>query len=631
MASTFGSYEIAKSGMMTYSAALQTTAHNIANIETKGYSKQTTNYTSMVSNKSSLFVQGSGVQVTSITRNRNEYYDEKYQSTQSTYNYYNTQSHYLNLLQDYICGNVTSKDNVLLGDSFDDFYASLSSLLDSPSDMALRTKSVTLAKSFTESVNTMASNLQALQQDANQEIKTSVEQINAYADKIASLNKQINMIEAYGSNANDLRDQRSLLLDELSQYCKIETQEVEPPDGVGGNQFYVYVNGGVLVDTYNTNHLEISQKDTYSNISDITGCFEIQWSDGTSFNPYSNSLGGRLQYLFEFRDGNNGTTLEGTLADVTNNADGNLVLTITGANINDLTKLNIPAADGEIVVRSSTYAYESFTATVADDGTYTYTFTMKSSMNADQTTALKNAVQNGYTATVGKEVNTKGVPYYMAQLNEFVRTFAQEFNRIQNEGYTLENQDHSGSEHGMDFFNGTVAADGENFILNESVNGVDPSFDSIPKKNADGTYTGSYYYMNALNFTVSQDVIDDPALLACKSKKSDEASVGNENGENLKALLGLKDDSKMFLHGDPDSFLSSLTATLGVEGKKASTMSESQNNILYAIDHFRKSTSGVDEDEEGTDMVTFQNMLNYQYKVLAVLNEVIDRLINDTV
>ena len=132
MASTFGSYEIAKSGMMTYSAALQTTAHNIANIETKGYSKQTTNYTSMVSNKSSLFVQGSGVQVTSITRNRNEYYDEKYQSTQSTYNYYNTQSHYLNLLQDYICGNVTSKDNVLLGDSFDDFYASLSSLLDSP-------------------------------------------------------------------------------------------------------------------------------------------------------------------------------------------------------------------------------------------------------------------------------------------------------------------------------------------------------------------------------------------------------------------------------------------------------------------------------------------------------------------
>ncbi|MBO5485357.1 MAG: hypothetical protein J5988_00280, partial [Eubacterium sp.] len=57
MASTFGSLEIAKSGMMTYNAALQTTAHNVANIETKGYSKQTANITSLVGNKSSITVQ----------------------------------------------------------------------------------------------------------------------------------------------------------------------------------------------------------------------------------------------------------------------------------------------------------------------------------------------------------------------------------------------------------------------------------------------------------------------------------------------------------------------------------------------------------------------------------------------
>ena len=53
MASTFGSLEIAKSGMMAYNAALQTTAHNVANIETKGYSKQTVNMVSLVGNKTS--------------------------------------------------------------------------------------------------------------------------------------------------------------------------------------------------------------------------------------------------------------------------------------------------------------------------------------------------------------------------------------------------------------------------------------------------------------------------------------------------------------------------------------------------------------------------------------------------
>ena len=67
MASTFGSLEIAKSGMMTYNAALQTTAHNVANIETKGYSKQTANITSLVGNKSSITVQGFGVTVTEIS------------------------------------------------------------------------------------------------------------------------------------------------------------------------------------------------------------------------------------------------------------------------------------------------------------------------------------------------------------------------------------------------------------------------------------------------------------------------------------------------------------------------------------------------------------------------------------
>ena len=79
MASTFGTLEIAKSGMMAYNAALQTTAHNVANIETKGYSRQVANMKSIVGNKTSITVQGFGVNVESITRQRDEYYDTKYQ------------------------------------------------------------------------------------------------------------------------------------------------------------------------------------------------------------------------------------------------------------------------------------------------------------------------------------------------------------------------------------------------------------------------------------------------------------------------------------------------------------------------------------------------------------------------
>ena len=73
-----------------------------------------------------------------------------------------------------------------------------------------------------------------------------------------------------------------------------------------------------------------------------------------------------------------------------------------------------------------------------------------------------------------------------------------------------------------------------------------------------------------------------------------------------------------------------MTALLGVDSQKANTMEESQSNLVYAIDTNRKSVSGVDEDEEGSDLITFQNMLFHQYKVLSVLNEVLDKLINQT-
>ena len=624
MASTFGTLEIAKSGMMTYNAALQTTAHNVANLETKGYSKQTVNVVSMVGNRTALTVQGFGVNVDSITRDRNEYYDTKYQRTQSSYNFYKTESYYLKALQDQICGNVTSDEKSRLTDAFDDFFNALSSLRGNANNSTIRRQAVTLAETFTGYVRNVATGLQQLQDEANTQIKTCVDQINAYAEKIVSLNKQIDTVEAYGSIANDLRDQRSLLIDELSQYCSVETKEIPPADGVGTNQFYVYINGGTLVDTYTVNPLLAIQKDTYSNVNDVTGLYQVSWADGSSFNMHSDAVGGQLQACIETRDGNNATNLNGKVTDLQNNAGGNLVLTVTETNCNDVQVLNIPAHDGEITINNRVYAYDNFEVKVDADGKFTYEFTLKDKSPVADATALNIAVRDGYTANVGTKVDSRGVPFYMAQLNEFVRTLAQEFNRVQNEGYDMNDN------LGIDFFNATVKATGDNYVFRESIDGKDASFTSEAVKNPDGTYTGSYYYMTALNFAVTRDVSGDPGLLACKAKANPGDNVGNDNGDNLQRLTEIKDNSRMFVHGAPDSFIQSMTALLGVDAQKAITLEKGQSNLLYAIDTNRKSVSGVDEDEEGSDLIMFQNMLLNQYKVLNVLNEVLDKLINET-
>ncbi|MCH5252751.1 MAG: flagellar hook-associated protein FlgK [Lachnospiraceae bacterium] len=624
MASTFGSFEIAKSGMRTYNAALQTTAHNIANIATEGYSRQRTVRSSMVANRTSLLVQGFGVDVSTIVRDRNEYFDTKYQKTMSTYSKYNTESFYLNRMQDVVCGNVVGEDESLMLDAFNRFFASLSELKGNENNSTVRTKVVTEAQTFTSFVTQMGTDLQNLQQEVNNEIKTTIEQINAYAEQIADVTRQINTVEAYGSVANDLRDQRSLLLDKLSQLCSIDVKEIPPSDGIGVPQFYVYVNGGALVDTYNVNKLVAEQKDTYSNINDIPGCFEVKWANGNAFNEHSRAIGGTLQALFEMRDGNNDTILKGTAAELRNNETGNIVLTLTGANINEIERLNIPAHDGELTINNVTYAYEEFNVTVDEDGNFTYEFVLRSKSDVGDATALQNAVAKGYTVNVGTAVNAKGIPYYMAQLNELIRTFAEKFNEIQNGGHDLYNN------MGIDFFNSEVPTTGDNYVFTEKGDGNYASFDSVAKQNDDGTYTGSYYYMTVLNFCITKEVMDDPSLIACKQVMEDGQEIGSDAGENLQRLTELWDDANMFVHGKPGDFIMSLTATLGVNASRASNLAESQNNLLYAVDTNRKSVSGVDEDEEGADMIVFNQMLVNQYKVLSVMNEVLDKLINGT-
>ena len=434
------------------------------------------------------------------------------------------------------------------------------------------------------------------------------------------MTKQINTLEVYRNTAHDLRDQRNVLIDQLSSYCNVEVKEKEPADGVGMNQYYVYVDGTILVDTENVNKMKVTESETTKNINDISGLYQVTWEDGSPFSPYSATLGGKLQALFQVRDGNNTTTLKGKGDSLTNDADGNLVLTMKNANINDVNLLNIPAQDGELTINNFTYAYDHFDVHVEEDGSFTYQFTLKNNISTKQATILNNAVSKGYEVTIGDSVDYKGIPYYMAQLNEFVRTYAQRYNDVHKSGY-----DDYGNA-GIDFFNATVAATGDNYIFTTKVDGKEHSFSSLATPEANGSYTGSYYYMTAMNFCVTDAISDEPRLVACNS----ESLPGKSENLNLKKLSDLKDDSKMFLHGAPDSFLQSLTADVGVDGQKAVSLEQSQKNIRDAVDVQRQSVSGVDEDEETESLMTYQQMLFNQYKVLSVMNEVLDKLINQT-
>ena len=72
---------------------------------------------------------------------------------------------------------------------------------------------------------------------------------------------------------------------------------------------------------------------------------------------------------------------------------------------------------------------------MALDGTYTYTFTLSENLDATSTTNIEKAYKKGDSASIGDSVDFRGIPYYMSQLNEFIRTFSANVNQLQNAGY----------------------------------------------------------------------------------------------------------------------------------------------------------------------------------------------------
>lgn len=711
MPSTFFGINIATSGMATYNAGLTTTGHNISNIGTKGYTRQIVKQQAKdaISLRTAFGMLGSGVEATDIVSSRSDYYDAKYRKINSNYGKYSVENYYVKNIEDFFYPQEADSGSVY--NSLINFFTSLDNLSTSKMDETIRDGVTGYADSLAYYAEQTAIQMQELQQEANTLIEATVLQINSFAAQIASLTKQINTIEVYGDTANDLRDQRAYIIDQLSELADITVTEKVPEDNNGTKQYIITLGGGILVDTtkYNTINLKAGQNKTSQN--DVANLYELEWSYGQDFNIHNPILGGRLQGLFEIRDGNNSDNYRATFTEMDKDAGTLTMKTDAWSSVTagDLAQLDIPVSDGVLTIGKRDYEYSSFSVEVGPDGTYTYTFQLKNpNMPESEWKLLQNVLDLGpeeiekKAATVGDSIDFRGIPYYMRQLNEFLRTFSANFNAVQNKGY-----DNYGNL-GRDMFVATGITSGEEYDMTEFlrntvdgfyylngnkifdeakkkayedlgytfeevkddndnvvpgyyylyVPGVDPDDPDAesekvycPADDPTSGLTGNnifkfystpqdgekacYYAITALDFAVAKDFVGDGGLLACSATHStldpESGSGGWEEGKNLKKMIALCSDNSMFKQGDPKSFLNVLiTATLGVDAERIKKSAENSENILHSVDNRRTSEAGVDEDEEGHNLIVYQNLLNYQYRVLSVMNEVLDKLINET-
>lgn len=588
MPSTFFGLNIGTTGLYTYQAALNTTIHNITNTKTEGYTRQVLQQKAgePIKVNNSYGMVGSGVDATGIVQIRNEYYDLKYRKSNNLFGEYSAKQYAMTEIENYF--NEVTVDGFTT--SFNKLFTSIQELSTDSASLTKRTQVTNYAQNLADYFNSMATSLKSVQEECNFEVKNQVDRINSLGQQIATSTKQINVLEASGGTANDLRDQRQLLLDELSSIVNISYDEQVVGSGTGVTSFTVKIDGQTLVSTNEYNTLKVVPRTEKINQNDADGLYDIAWSNGNTFNTNSNSLSGYLKSLVEVRDGNNNENLRSTQNSGT---AGSTTLTLTKTNIDAIEKLNIPK-QGVITIGNEEYTYKDFSV-VYDSATNTssYTFTLDQPLTHNVTDEQ---------ISIGDSIDYKGIPYYMSQLNQLVRTFAKEFNTLHKSGVDLNGNP------GEDFFNASSRVD--------PVTGDNIAF---------GSYE-AYYDLTAANFKVTNTIYNNPSKIVTGS----EVENGVEKNDILKKLLALKDDKSMFKQGTPASFFQTLVAEVGIDAKKANDFVKNQGDIVNMVQNQRLSVSGVDEDEEAMNLVKFQNAYNLSAKAIQVMNEIYDKLINGT-
>ena len=637
MPSQFFGLNIAYTGLLASNAAMNTTSNNIANVQTEGYSRQ--QVTQQAANALRVFqtygCAGAGVETLAIERVRDEFYDGRFWDNNAQLGEYDMKQYYMQQLETYFDDDGKSTGFKTIFDQL--MITGMQALLKDPNSATAKSQFVGYAGALTEYFNGMAGNLEKVQKDINQEIKLKVDQINSLAGEIASLNKQINTIELAGTKANELRDRRTLLIDELSKIVDVEVKETPIIDAnnenreTGANRYMVKIAGGqMLVDGSDYNGLECVARTSYEKVNqtDIDGLYEVYWADGQKFNLYNASMGGDLAGLIQMRDGNNGENFTGqvTATGTTTTADGKthdtVTVKVTKSYLQDLNKCNLSDQGGILDLGNQEFYYDSWEYTCEYDAngnaTYTYTFTLSDSEKNPR--GITND-RVGKKAEIGTDLSYQGIPYYMNQMNEWIRTFSQKFNDILTSGY-------SGSgDPGVKMFTGNKATSSEQFLLDDAAK----RYDKQEKKNSKVTVKvndDSYYRLTAKNFDILDAMEQDPSLMANRKNASD----GVEQNDLLNDLKNLATDkSKMSFRGcNASEFLQCILSDVALNASRANTFYASFKDISNTIDNQRISISGVDEDEEAVNLVKYQNGYNLASKMIQTLTEIYDRLILET-
>lgn len=615
--SLFTSFNAGVSGLQSSQAGLNTTAHNLANTKTQGYTRQQninkdTYYQTIKTTTNSTLQVGYGTTIATIRQIRNEFLDKEYRKEVSRQTFYEVQYNTATEIED-ILGET---EGVEFNDVLSDIWQTVQDLSTNPESITNRKLFITQAESFLEKAQNVYSALKSYQVNLNSQIESQVTSINKIADQIAELNTKISAAEASGlENANDYRDARNLLLDQLAEYTNYDYYE----DSTG--QVNVRINNAPLVDESRSYHMACknikNQKydeatGTYTDI-ESSPMYTVVWEK----NGYGEVYDINRAYSQEEE------TDMGSLLGI---------LTARGKNVGVYT---------DIVQNPTSYELENYNNTTGN------CLLEKVEAQFDLlihkiVTAVNDAfapnVDADLTGVTGTDANGKAMP---ALTNAKVLDAnnclvgADDDETIGTEVFTRKGQ---GSRYTVYTVNGPVTTTDEN-----------GNTITLTKENvaADGTKTYSLYVYNEedaddkntlytlQNLEVNSSLKENYSYLPVKGNPATGkyGTYLQTPYENILASWRKEDtalDPNALSKYGADGFYDAMVGNLATQGSVWKSIMENQTKETESIEDKRQQIAGVSTEEEMTSLLMYQHAYNaasrYITTVDAMLQHLIERL-----
>lgn len=576
------------SGLQASQTALNTTAHNLANVYTEGYTRQLSIkgdriYINQGATATGYKQVGLGVEVIATSRVRNILLDKAYRTENSRAQFYDAQYDALT--------EVTGILGEINGEAFDDTLTNLENAIKemakTPNSETSQAELVMYAQQFIERANAIHEEMVEYQENLDKKIRDMVDMVNSLGEEIAYLNKQIAGVEATSvERANDLRDQRDLALDKLSAYVSITYTENE------NKHVNVSLEGVPFITDSGVYKIETKPLDGDKDSGFVTCVWPqidgqevfdlsegIDASDPTNMGSLKGYLYARGDFSADYTDVPNVKDYDLTTAEGTKkyNADVKYYM----ENVGSCTLVKAEALFDNLINGIVTTINDIFSPTIKGMPAGVTTFTDA----------------NGNTYPDGK-LYTSGNMEYL----DMTTSTGEDGEMPPEELFTRNDTDR---------YIKVTGNDGNTYYILNRTNRM--GYESLYKCG---------------NLSVNQAIIDDYSKMPFTTQ-------GEKEEDYAKAAKLAEAWSAKFANLDPDnltelnfnSYYDQFVFDLGSDGELYYQLTINQSDAANEINEQRQQITGVSSDEELSNMIKYQHAYNAASRYITVVSQMLEHII----